>query len=65
MFKLTNSTRKNKKYMLITPDNKKIHFGAFGMSDFTLNKDPKRKELYLNRHKKLEEKYWVFNLENL
>jgi hypothetical protein len=29
--------------MLITPDNKKIHFGSRGMSDFTINKDPDRK----------------------
>ena len=29
--------------MLIKPDNKKIHFGANGMSDYTINKDDKRK----------------------
>ena len=36
-----------------TKTNKKktIHFGAKGMSDFTIHKDPKRKERYLKRHK--------------
>ena len=27
-----------------------IHFGAAGMSDYTLHKDDKRKALYINRH---------------
>lgn len=38
-------------------DGKKVkttHFGAFGMSDFTIHKDPKRKERYLKRHRKRE-----------
>jgi hypothetical protein len=43
MYSIKNSTRKDKKYMLITPDNKKIHFGAKGYSDFLINKDDKRK----------------------
>jgi len=47
---LKNSTRKDKKYMLVTPQGKKIHFGAAGMSDFTINKDPERKRLYILRH---------------
>jgi hypothetical protein len=29
--------------MLITPDNKKIHFGAKFYSDYTLHKDDERK----------------------
>ena len=38
-------------------DNKKIkttHFGASGMSDYTIHKDDKRKERYLNRHRARE-----------
>tara|TARA_Y100000004_G_C8892414_1_gene402629 strand:+ start:284 stop:574 length:291 start_codon:yes stop_codon:yes gene_type:complete len=38
-------------------DNKKIkttHFGAAGMSDFTIHKDEKRKQRYLNRHRARE-----------
>ena len=31
-------------------DKKTTHFGAKGMSDYTKNKDPKRKERYLARH---------------
>ena len=44
MYSIKNSTRKDKKYMLVTPDNKKIHFGAGGgYSDYTIHKDDKRK----------------------
>ncbi len=38
-------------------DNKKIkttHFGAEGMSDYTINKDDKRKDRYLSRHRARE-----------
>lgn len=51
--KLSNSTRKNKKYM-VKIGNKTIHFGAKGMSDYTKHKDKKRMERYLKRHKKRE-----------
>ena len=34
---------------------KTIHFGAEGMSDFTIHKDTKRKERYLARHRKRED----------
>ena len=33
-------------------DNKKISFGANGMSDYTKHKDKDRKNRYLERHKK-------------
>ena len=46
------------KYYIITSSGKKIYFGAYGMSDFTINKDPERKERYIERHKKNELKYW-------
>lgn len=32
-------------------DNKTVHFGQKGASDYTQHKDDKRKELYINRHK--------------
>tara|TARA_R100001509_G_C4883541_1_gene221076 strand:- start:2917 stop:3207 length:291 start_codon:yes stop_codon:yes gene_type:complete len=53
------STQKTKKLMAIFYDDngKKIkttHFGAKGMSDFTINKDKERKERYLDRHRKRE-----------
>lgn len=52
------STNKKKKYMAIFYDNgkkkKTTHFGAAGMSDFTIHKDEDRKKRYLNRHRKNE-----------
>ena len=47
---LKKSIRKDKKWMVIV-DNKTIHFGQEGASDFTKNKDAQRKRLYINRHK--------------
>lgn len=54
------ATQKGKKLQAIFYDeNKKkietIPFGAEGMSDFTLHKDPKRKERYLDRHRTRED----------
>ena len=53
------STMKTKKFTAILYDeNKKkiktIHFGAKGSSDFTIHKDEKRKQRYLDRHKARE-----------
>lgn len=35
-------------------DNKTVHFGQQGASDYTINKDPQRKRLYINRHRSNE-----------
>ena len=46
------SSRKNKKYAIYDPINKKlVHFGQFNppMEDFTKHNDPIRRERYLNR----------------
>ena len=55
-YHLYKSNRKDKKYMVkFVNENGKIntiHFGAFGMSDYTINKDEKRKERYIKRHSK-------------
>jgi hypothetical protein len=56
---IKRSTNNNKKYIAIfySNDKKKIkttHFGQKSASDFTKNKDPERKRLYLERHKKRE-----------
>ncbi len=51
------SSRKDKKLVAVFDlgdATKTVHFGAKGASDFTLNKDPERKERYLNRHSKRE-----------
>lgn len=57
-FILKPSTRKNKKYMLVSNNNPSIHFGAKGMSDYTIHKDDGRKLRYIMRHRKNEEKFW-------
>tara|TARA_R110002153_G_scaffold211965_1_gene364527 strand:- start:29 stop:328 length:300 start_codon:yes stop_codon:yes gene_type:complete len=52
--KISTSDRdkKFKAVFYLDGDKKKtLHFGAKGMSDFTIHKDPKRKENYLARHK--------------
>ncbi len=52
------STIKDKKYTAIFYDGEKkiktTHFGADGMSDFTKHKDEKRKQRYLDRHRRNE-----------
>tara|TARA_R110002126_G_scaffold13083_1_gene55710 strand:+ start:305 stop:601 length:297 start_codon:yes stop_codon:yes gene_type:complete len=55
---ITKSDKPKKKYkaVLYDKDNKTktIYFGSAGASDFTKNKDEKRKQLYINRHRKRE-----------
>jgi hypothetical protein len=48
-YTLTESNRKNKKYMVTSPDGKVIHFGGAGYDDYTTHKDEKRKARYLSR----------------
>ena len=53
--KLEKSSNLNKKWVAVfyDEDKKKVkttHFGSAGASDYTINKDDARKELYLNRH---------------
>lgn len=54
LYIVKRSTNKNKKYMVITPSGKTIHYGGSGYSDFTKHKDPERKKRYIDRHKKRE-----------
>lgn len=46
------------KYYIITNNNKKVFFGAFGYSDYTIHKDDKRKQRYIDRHQKRESQFW-------
>lgn len=46
------STRKDKKYMVKSPDGKWIHFGQMGFSDFTEHKDESRREKFRKRNAK-------------
>ena len=42
------------KYFIMTKSGKHLYFGAVGYSDFTIHKDPDRKQRYINRHEKNE-----------
>ena len=44
------SDKPEKKYYIITKDNKRVYCGAAGYSDFTLHKDEARKLRYIKRH---------------
>tara|TARA_R100000278_G_C5392190_1_gene136542 strand:- start:28 stop:312 length:285 start_codon:yes stop_codon:yes gene_type:complete len=52
---IKNSTSPDKKKMAIFYDGEKkvktTHFGARGMSDYTIHRDPERKKRYLDRHR--------------
>lgn len=54
MYEIYKSTQPNKKFMVITPTGKKIHFGLFGAEDYTIHKDIERKKRYITRHQKNE-----------
>ena len=48
-------TKKFDANLLVDGRHKTVPFGAAGYTDYTLSKDPKRKERYLTRHKKRED----------
>lgn len=51
-YRLSKSTKKDKKYMVELPSGKTVHFGAKGYSDFILSDgDENRKKNYIARHK--------------
>lgn len=57
---IKKSNLENKKMTAIFYDinNKKIktvHFGQAGASDYTIHKDPERKQRYIERHEKRED----------
>lgn len=49
--KIRISTRKNKKYMIEDPDGKWVHFGAWGMEDYTLHRDKDRLRAFRSRNR--------------
>jgi hypothetical protein len=58
LLSIKKSSRPEKKYMAsfrVSGSVKVVHFGASGYSDYTIHKDPKRKERYLNRHRNNED----------
>ena len=52
---ISPSDKLEKKFEARIKGRKSIHFGAKGASDFTIHKDPERKERYLQRHKGMGE----------
>ena len=52
---ITPSDKPTKKFEARIDGKKSIHFGSKGMSDFTIHKDPMRKNRYLDRHSKNED----------
>lgn len=46
------STRVDKKYMIMSPDGKMIHFGMWGSEDYTKHKNKLRREHFQKRNKK-------------
>ncbi len=53
---LKKSTKPDKKFM-VKVGNKTIHFGARGMSDYTIHKDKDRMKLYVKRHGGMNENW--------
>ena len=51
---VTRSKKKDKKFDATIDGKKTVSFGAKGMSDMTIHKDPDRKQRYISRHKKHE-----------
>ena len=49
------SSRKDKKFEALIDGKKTIHFGASGMSDYTIHKDDERKKRYIDRGRKNEQ----------
>ena len=46
------------KYYTITKSGKKVYFGQYSASDFTIHKNEERKNRYILRHEKNESKFW-------
>jgi hypothetical protein len=54
-YKPYKSDKLDKKYYIITDTGKRVYFGASGYEDYTIHKDPERKEAYIKRHRKNED----------
>ena len=55
---ISKSDKKDKKLKAVidkgTGKSKTVHFGSSGFEDYTIHKDDKRKERYIDRHRKNE-----------
>ena len=52
---IRKSLNADKKYEAVIDGRKTVSFGAKGYSDFTLHKDPERKQRYIQRHQNNED----------
>jgi hypothetical protein len=52
--KIYRSSKKDKKYQILTPDGKWVHFGQLPYEDFTKHQDAVRRQNYLNRATKIK-----------
>ena len=52
---ISRSDKPDKKFEARIDGKKSIHFGSKGYEDFTIHKDPMRKNRYLDRHSKNED----------
>ena len=51
---LTKSPVPTKKWRVVFASGSHVDFGSSGYSDFTIHRDPQRKQRYINRHAKRE-----------
>ena len=56
--KIENSTRKNKRYVAIFNNGKKVHFGFKGGSTYIDHKDKEKRKNYRARHDVNESKFY-------
>ena len=52
---ITKSDRKDKKFVALFSDGRRVYFGAAGYEDYTIHRDNQRKERYIKRHQKNED----------
>ena len=65
--KIQLSTKKDKKYMVTTPEGRRVHFGQMEYEDYTRHGDKTRRKNYLRRSAKIrgdwkKDKYSANNL---
>lgn len=65
--KIRLSTKRDKKYMITTPEGRIVHFGQMGYEDYTKHKNKTRRKNYLTRSGKIrgdwaKDKYSANNL---
>lgn len=68
--KISLSTKRDKKYMVITPDGRTVHFGQMGYQDFTFTNNKTKRKNYLARSAKIrgdwaKDKYSANNLARI